>query len=295
MERSPANIWGLFHPQTILSLANSPLFSLSGSQYAIKMADSDTGVFGAVGAVLGYVGAEAATGQIFERLLWPQRSYANATLKLIPMLAVLMPIGGPLHIIALKALDVIFAHGLFRGARVGHMLGTAFYPDQDWTYTSWTSNGQKIETEPVHNCLWVRALSYVPIPILSSDTQQATDQTPEKIDPRPDEIRAKVTVSYLTLTRATKQDVESKMPFVEADVGRPAFQTFLAIFATESSAILAAIGIAVYYKSLWALWWLAPLLLRLISALFAVDRKPLEPLELASLNEDIWDYEIHCP
>lgn len=69
MERSPANIWGLFHPQTFLSLTNSPLFSLSGSQYAIKMADSDTGVFGAVGAVLGYVGAEAATGQIFERLL----------------------------------------------------------------------------------------------------------------------------------------------------------------------------------------------------------------------------------
>ncbi|KAK6449451.1 hypothetical protein FP744_10005701 [Trichoderma asperellum] len=181
------------------------------------MANSDTGVFGAVGAVLGYVGAEAATGQIFERLLWPQRSYVNATLRSIPMLAVLMPMGGPLHIIALKALDVIFAHGLFKGARVGHMLGTAFYPDQDWTCTSWTSNGQKMKTEPVRNCLWVRALSYVPIPILSSDTQQATDQAPEKIDPRPDQVRAKVAVSHLTLARTTKQDVESKMPFVEAD------------------------------------------------------------------------------
>ncbi|GFP57780.1 hypothetical protein TASIC1_0009011700 [Trichoderma asperellum] len=157
---------------------------------------------------------------------------------------------------------------------VGAVLG---YVDQDWTCTSWTSNSQKIKTEPVRNCLW------------------ATDQTPEKINPRPDQIRAKVAVSHLALTRVTKQDVESKMPFVEADVGKPAFQIFLAIFATESSAILAAVGIAVYYRSLWALWWLAPLLLRLVSGLLAVDRKPLEPLELASLNEEIWDYEIHCP
>lgn len=295
MERSPASIWGFFHPQTLLSLLESPFTLLSSSPYASKMADPDTGVFGAIGAVLGYVGAEAATGQIFERLLWPQRSYANVTLKSIPILAILMPMGGPLHIIALKALDVMFAHGLFKGARVGHMLGTAFYPDQDWTYTSWTSNGQKIKTESVRNCLWVRALSYVPIPKLGCDTQQATDQTPGNAAPKSDQVRAKVAVSHLTLTRAAKQDVESKIPFVEADVERPAFQVFLAIFVTESSAILAAVGIAVYFKSLWALWWLAPLLLRLVSALFAVDRKPLEPLNLASLNEDICEYEIHCP
>ncbi|PON27076.1 hypothetical protein TGAM01_v204025 [Trichoderma gamsii] len=300
MERSSTSVWGFFRPQTLLSLLESPFFSLldspsSTSPYASKMANPDTGVFGAIGAVLGYVGAEVATGQIFERLLWPQRSYANVTLKSIPIMAILMPMGGPLHIIALKTLDVMSSHGLFKGARVGHMLGTAFYPDQDWTYTSWTSNGQKIKTESVRNCLWVRALSYIPIPKLGCDTQQATDQTHGKPVLRSDQVRAKVAVSHLTLTRATKQDTESKIPFVDADVGRPAFQVFLAIFITESSAILTAVGVAVYFKSLWALWWLTPLLLRLVSAVFSVDRKPLEPLDLTSPNEDFCDYEIHCP
>lgn len=295
MEHSPANLWGLFHPQTLLSLLDPASFSFSGSPYAIKMADPDTGVFGTIGAVLGYVGSEAATSQIFERLLWPQRSYANFTLKSIPMLAVLMPMGGPLHIITLKTLDAMSSHGLLKGATVGHMLGTTFYPDQNWTYTSWTSNGQKATTEPVRNCLWVRALSYVPIPKLGCESRQATDQTPGNIALRSVPVRSKVAVSHLTLTRATKQDVESKMPFVEADVGKPSFRAYLAIFATESSAILAAIGIAVYHKSLWALWWLAPLLLRLVSALFTVDRKSLEPLDLDSGDEDVWDYEVHCP
>ncbi|KAL9477540.1 hypothetical protein ACSS6W_007381 [Trichoderma asperelloides] len=229
------------------------------------MADSDTGVFGAVGAVLGYVGAEAATGQIFE----PPTVLCECYTEIDPYAGRFDAHEWAAAHHSAQSPRCHICSWLIQGGRVGHMLGTAFCPDQDWTCTSWTSNGQKMKTEPVRNCLWVRALSYVPIPILSSDTQQATDQTPEKIDPRPDQIRAKVAVSHLTLTRATKQDVESKMPFVEADVGKPA--------------------------SLWALWWLAPLLLRLISGLFAVDRKSLEPLELASLNEDIWDYEIHCP
>lgn len=251
MGHSLANIWSLL--QTLLSITDSSFCSLSGSPlaispYAIKMANSDTGAFSAVGAVLGYIGAEAATVQIFERLLWPQRSYANISPKSIPLLG-MTPMGGPLHSVALKALDVMFLHGLFKGPRVGHMLGTAFFPDQNWTYTIWTSNGRKIRMEQVRNCLWVRALSYVPIPKLGCDTQQATDQTRGNTAPRSDQVRAKVAVSHLTLARATKQDVESEIPFVEADVGKPAFQILLAIFATEASALIVAMSIATYCQS----------------------------------------------
>lgn len=95
-------------------------------------------------------------------------------------------------------------------------------------------------------------------------------------------------------SRLKTLDVESTIPFVKADVGRPTLQTFLAIFATEFSAVLVAAGVAAHYKSLWASWWLAPLLLRLVGALFSVDRTPLRPL-LASQEEDICDFEIHCP
>ncbi|KAL7924527.1 hypothetical protein ACQKWADRAFT_311299 [Trichoderma austrokoningii] len=269
MERPPASSWSFFHSQKLFSLLESsffsllesPISSLAASSYAIKMVNPDTGVYGAIGAVLGYVGAEAATVQILERLLWPQRSNANVTLKSIPVMAFLMPMGGPLHIIALKVLDII-----------------------------WTKDGQKIKTESVRDCFWVRALSYVPIPKLGCDTQ--TDQT---LGNTADQVRAKVAVSHLTFTKATKQDAKSKMPFVKADVGRATSQVYLAILAGESSAILAAIGIAAYFKSLWALWWLIPLLLRLVSALFALDRKPLDSLEPASPDEEICDYEIHCP
>ncbi|KAL6823496.1 hypothetical protein V8C40DRAFT_248214 [Trichoderma camerunense] len=285
MERTPVNSWNSLHHQTPLMSTNSPFFFPSSSPHLIRMANSDTGVFGAVGAVLGYVGAEAATLQIFERLLWPQRAYANATLKSMPMLALLMPMGGPLHSAALKALDVMFTHGLFKGARVGHMLGTAFFPDPNWTYTSWASNGQKIKTEPVRNCLWVRALSYVPIPMLSSEAEE----------PNAGKIRAKVAVSHLTFAKATKYDINSTMPFVKADIGRPTLRVFLAVFTTELSAVLVATGTAVYYKSFWALWWLAPLLLRLVSALFAIDRKPLVSLKLPPPDDPTCDFEIHCP
>jgi hypothetical protein len=279
--------------------SNSPIFVPSGLPHFITMANSDTGVFGAVGAVLGYVGAEAATLQIFERLLWPQRSYANATLKSMFMLALLMPMGGPLHSAALKALDVMFTYGLFKGARVGHMLGTAFFPDTNWTYTSWTSNGQRIKTEPVRNCLWVRVLSFVPIPMLSSDSEELIHEISEKATNTStvarDKVRAKVAVSHLTFTKVTEEDIKSTIPFVKADVSPPTLRVFIAIFATELSAVLVATGTAVYYESFWALWWLAPLILRLISASFAIHRKPLVSLKSTSPDEDICDFEIHCP
>ncbi|KAM0522609.1 hypothetical protein ACHAPE_002201 [Trichoderma viride] len=261
------------------------------------MADSNISIAGAVCAVVfGYISAEAATIQLFERLVWPQRAYANVSLRSIPLLA-MTPMGGPLYSVALQALNVMFMNGLFKGPQAGHMLGTAFYPDQNWTYTSWASNGQKIKTEPVRDCLWARALSHVPIP--SSDKQQLAHQIPEKAPAtgtlKADKIRARVAVSHLTFAKATKEDVESTIPFVKADTGRPTIQTFLAIAAAELSAILVAAGVAAQYKSLWSLWWLAPLVLRLISALFSVDRTPLRSQLPSQEQEDICDFEIHCP
>ncbi|KAJ4152246.1 hypothetical protein NW754_004041 [Fusarium falciforme] len=128
---------------------------------------SESSLFAAFGAVLGYIGAEAATMLSIERQLWPQRFYSSFTLSSLPILALFMPMGGPLHKAALKALDTIFLHGLFNGPNQGHMLGTAFFRQRNWTYTM-HGDGEEhpSHTDVVRNCLWTRTLSYIPIPEL---------------------------------------------------------------------------------------------------------------------------------
>ena len=59
----------------------------------------------ALGTVLGYIGAEAATDAIFKRLLWPQGSYSDFNIKNSFKMALLLPSGGPLYKAALQTLD----------------------------------------------------------------------------------------------------------------------------------------------------------------------------------------------
>jgi hypothetical protein len=64
---------------------------------------------------------------IFERLLWLQRFYNDFNLTICIKLALLMPMGGPLHRTALQSLDAFNENGLYLGSCQGNMLGTAFY------------------------------------------------------------------------------------------------------------------------------------------------------------------------
>lgn len=84
-------------------------------------------LFGAFGALLGYIGAEATTVLSFERLLWPQRFLSGFTIHSAPQLALLHPMGGPLHTVGLKTMDTMFQHGLLKGFDQGHMPRDLFY------------------------------------------------------------------------------------------------------------------------------------------------------------------------
>lgn len=56
------------------------------------------------------------------------------------------------------------------------------------------------------------------------------------------------------------------------------------------------VGTSIALESPWAVIWLSPLLLRFISAFFALDREPLIPLTSSSAaNDPHCDFEIHCP
>lgn len=204
------------------------------------------GVFGAFGAVLGYIGAEAATDIWFSSLLWPQRSFSHLTLRSIPTLALLMPMGGPLHKAALSTFDIANAQGLFKGAHEGHMLGTSFFKQTDWTYT--IPGTASSEPRAARNCMWARALHYMPLPAekpgsLAGLSPPATGAAIEKgILPSAENgripLRAKVAVYHLIFTPATAEDKASQTAFVRENCGRPGLHVYLSIFIAELSGII---------------------------------------------------------
>jgi hypothetical protein len=258
---------------------------------------SDGNIFAAFGAVLGYVGAEAATTISFERLLWPQRSYSHLSWASAMASALLMPMGGPLHKAALETLDVLFRHGLFKGTQQGHMLGTAFFPQVEWNCTMYRDG--EFHFEPLRNCLWARALSCMPIPVLSCEasSRPASLGSAEAADPSqllP--LRARIVVSHLTLSRVSTEDLSvHKFPFVAEGTGRPGLDVFLIIFVSEMSAILTAIGIFWAYRTAWGFIWLVPLLLRLLSTIFTLEREPLLSPSSTMQDDPPCDFEVHCP
>ena len=207
-------------------------------------------VFSAFGAVLGYLGAEAATPATFERLLWPQRFYSSLTVSTAPKLALFMSMGGPLHKAALRTLDIAFGNGLFKGAHEGHMLGTAFFREDDWTYTMQCKNGAlPSHTEPLRNCIWARALTYLPMPMIDIQPNEAAKENLEKGSSNPDRVRAKVSVSHLVISKASYEDRASDIPFVCESVGTPGPRLWLALFITELTGVLMAVGITLIFHS----------------------------------------------
>ncbi|KAK8133129.1 hypothetical protein PG999_001302 [Apiospora kogelbergensis] len=249
-------------------------------------------VFGGVGAILGYIGAEAASVATFDRLLWPQRAYGNFSFSSLLPVALITPMGGPMHKAALKALDVIYDHGLLKGPHQGHMLGTAFFPDQGWTYTMHGGTEYESHTEDLRNCLWTRVLSYISMP--SSGMPQTPTNSGSTTAPAP--LRAKVSVYRLKISRAKAADKRKDLPFISEDTRTPSSRVYLGIVCSELTAILCAIAILAACRSAWALLWLAPLLIRLFSACFAIHRERLvSTVSESSINENPCNFEIHCP
>ena len=180
-------------------------------------------VLNALGTLIGYIGAEAATSQVFERLLWPQRFWNGFSTTKALKIALFMPMGGPLHRAALHTLDRFFKHGLFKGDSLGHILGTAFYTDTTssykvwsagkvedrdslghilgtafytdttWSYKVWSA-GKVEDNNLVRNGLWPRAAGQLPIPVDKPSRKNLDAETGLK---RP--LRARTCVSQLVL------------------------------------------------------------------------------------------------
>ncbi|KAM0286444.1 hypothetical protein ACHAQH_000870 [Verticillium albo-atrum] len=274
------------------------------------MTDDDSGGVAALGALLGYVGAEAATTMPFEHLFWPQRRLSNVSCQSLLAAAVLLPMGGPLHKAALATFDRLHEHGIFKGVQRGHMLGTAFYPDPGWTYVQ-HKDGVKGEPKALRNCLWASAMGLLhyagdptdPTPTAAEERRRTSTSTTRTSTTRissisttsshPDGLskmqriekgfgsvlpaapRARISTYHLTFSPATDDDKGSRLPFVREDHRTPGLRVLLMLVAAESTAIVFAVVLAAVWRTFWAAMWVVPLLLRVVGAAFALDREAL--------------------
>ncbi|KAL2837292.1 hypothetical protein BJY01DRAFT_221130 [Aspergillus pseudoustus] len=248
-----------------------------------------TNALSAVSTLIGYIGTEVATSQCFDRVVWPQRSYNNFTVRNAWKAALLMPLGGPLQTAAIKTIDALFKNGLMRGARLGHMLGTCFFPDSALEYQLYENGVACGGVGHVRNGIWPRILRDLPMVTPASQRRHEDEEEQRQDDDtsrrKLSETRQWTPVSHLSITVAKPDDDDddARRPVViEGDIDAVTLRTFLAIITSEITGLAVSIVVATVWKSAWMVLWLAPLILKLIAACCAIPRHRFTPETLPS-------------
>lgn len=242
---------------------------------------------GLLNVIVGYVGADAATETLIERILWPQHANAGFEAHNLVRNAVLFSAGGPLHRVAIKALDGFHKHSLFKGAGHGHMLGTAFFPDTGLSYKLYKGRDQAPEKEWVRNGLLTRILKCLPY------TQPTA--TEKGAPSRP--MRQRITVNHLELFYLGSDSVQDAVSLGDDTVTG---KTLIAIVASELPTLLLATIIALGWNISMSLLLLGPLSLKLAAAATTLEREQLDfSRDNQTLKTDEQDrhpiFEIHIP
>lgn len=242
---------------------------------------------GLLNLLAGYVGAEVAPDTLIERTLWPQRANTGFGTSSVLKNSLLLSAGGPLHRAAIKALDKLSEHSLYKGAGRGHMLGTAFFPDTGLAYKLHLENGQRVENEWIRNGLLVRILNCIPY----------LQPTPTGTEAAERRMRQSITVNHLELFDVEHGSAPGSIPL---DDGRLTAKHLLAIILSESPTILFATMVALQSSQTTALIYLAPLALKVFAALTTLEREDLT-LTHRGKSDDLGPpntkpkFEIHVP
>ncbi|KIX03986.1 uncharacterized protein Z518_07539 [Rhinocladiella mackenziei CBS 650.93] len=252
---------------------------------------------GALGSIIGYLGAEAAEPYLFERLLWPQRFYNSNSLSNLLVSAFLMPMGGPLHRAALGTLDRFRRKGLYRGSQRGHMLGTAFYPDTGLRFKLHGYDGADLDTE-VRNGLWVNVLRR-----LRNYNLEDRSSSGGKVDEEEQVSKVRRAVQmvhhlHLSVSNVGQSSPERARAFCEDSIS---LATPFVMIASETTAVACALLILLAEQRYF--WFAAlmcmPLALKLASLVCCVRREPATPSIRASdgaeLLVEIDDYDHGFP
>ncbi|CAH0021700.1 unnamed protein product [Clonostachys rhizophaga] len=273
----------------------------NGTHYKVVMDPSSDptviAVFAALGTLVGYLGTEVASASIFDRLLWPTRYYSSACPTSLMWMALMMPMGGPIHKAAVEALDRLVAAGLWRGYCRGDMLGTVFYKNRGYKYVVHPAGATGRELKDARDAFWITVLELVPWP----------HQVPPPLEPnwRQDSLAAAQRVKKvlaqrpffeLELTReeaagaavhGTGRPVGHPLPILTGDNNQLKLTHILGILASESISVVFGVATAVTWKSPFAAWYFVPLLLKLGSLLSRVGRQPVKgPEDMDSPGDD---------
>ncbi|CAD6567913.1 MAG: hypothetical protein ASARMPRED_001186 [Alectoria sarmentosa] len=238
------------------------------SSKIMSNASQTTSVISALGTLIGYIGSEAATEDVFERLLWPQRFFNQFSYHDLVQIGLLNPMGGPMHKAALNTLDKFHQAGLFKGRNLGNMLGTAFFHDTGLKYKVHYPSPGSTGKEYVRNGLWVQAVARI-----SLAAQGAKERNPESGLEPPKLIRARSVVNFLELSYTDGNVDPGKT--VKHDIGSTSYRTLMALICSEITGLAVGGFVLGYWRSYFSFLWFLPLGLKLLSALFTIQREPL--------------------
>ena len=259
-----------------------------------NQSETTSSLLSALGTLIGYIGSEAATEDVYERLLWPQRFFNAVTWRDVLQIGLLSPMGGPLHKAALVTLDKFYYSGLFKGRDLGNMLGTAFFHDMGLKYKMHdlpTDLPVKEAKEYVRNGLWVQAIARIPI-----EDKGQKESHPETGERLPKLIRAKSVVNLLELSYVDAKNAEmDRTKTVRHDTGRVTIRTYLALIWSEITGLAMGGFVIGYWRSYLSFIWFLPLALKLLSAATTIKREGLlaMPSKKEQSLEDTKRFEVN--
>ena len=267
-----------------------------GERNTMSTGSTSSIAFGALGTLLGYVGAEVASDAVFSRLLWPQRFYNTNHPRDLILFVVLMPMGGPMHKAAIAVLDSLIASGLNKGYCRGDMLGTTFYEDvrQKYALRRGLENDNELQKE-ARNGLWIRVLRLVNWQAMEKHHTQQISEKECKDEEAADQVirlRAKRPLFWLTLgydinhsnqgsdRRHSHPPVHSATlsPLVEEKSTIWQKHVLLGIIMSETISLGVVVFVASYWRSPFSVWFLSPLLVKLLGLIFSVRRQALQTI-----------------
>jgi hypothetical protein len=239
-------------------------------------------VFTALGTIVGYLGTEVGSVSMFNRVLWPSRFNNTWRLSSLLCMALLMPMGGPIHKAAVAALDRF--GNLWKGRLRGDMLGTAFYEDFGCHYVLHGGEGAR---KQARNGFWITLLELIPWNPKYEEVMRQSDleSTVQKVN----SYYALRPVFVLHLSRPDSNYDVGGLPSVDDDIGPRTWghtaRILAGILASETITLLTGILTVAIWSSLFAVWYLIPLILKIVALLFHVRRDECLDADEISHNE----------
>ena len=249
----------------------------------------------ALGTIIGYIGSEVVDEEIFERLLWPERFYNNASLRTLLEFAVFFPMGGPLHSAAIHALISLRKSKTYLGARQGHMLDTPFYTDLQTKYYARSHETESKIAKEARNALLIRILRLV-----NSQPNKVHRSSPPSDSESQPEIRTTIFIQHLKIRYATNADLTNKKYFHISESF--SWRTVVGLVCSELSALILAPIVGFRLGSWFGFWFCTPLFLKIVAAVFRVRREPLKihrddstSCIFEAVENDRWFFVIEGP